>query len=182
VIGLGLRQLQDALNSKADELQREFIAFSEELEGVGKDILEARGEERQKLREKQKTMRAAQQKLADEINLWRKRAHEITHKPGRAGLRSYLDELLAIGDEMLNPAIEKAITLLDAPEGEIVSVEVPTEPTHQTAAGRLIERARTEYALRKGDPVVLQREAIKFSNTAGIALDDEILKEIESAI
>lgn len=182
MIGLGLRQLQDVLNSKADALQREFIAFSEELEGVGKDILEARGEERQKLREKQKAIRAAQQKIAEEINLWRKRAHEVTHKPSREGLRSYLDELLAIGDEMVNPAIEKAIALLDAPEGEIASVEVPSEPTHQTAAGRLIERARTEYALRKGDQAVLKREAVKFSTTAGIALDDEILKEIESAI
>jgi ElaB/YqjD/DUF883 family membrane-anchored ribosome-binding protein len=182
VSGLGLRQLQDVLNSKADAVQREFIDFSEELEGVGKDMLEASGEERQKLREKQKLMRAAQQKLADEINLWRKRAHEIMHKPGKEGLRTYLNELLDIGDESVNPAIEYAINLLDTPESEIVSAEVPSEPTHQSAAGRLIERARTDYTLRKGDLTVLQREAIKFANTTGMALDDEILKEIETAV
>jgi hypothetical protein len=50
VIGLGLRQLQDALNRKADRIQHEFVDLSEELEEVGRKLLEAEEGERSRTR------------------------------------------------------------------------------------------------------------------------------------
>ncbi len=58
MIGLGLRQLQDALNHKADVIQREFVAASDRLQALGKLMLEERGESREKLRKEQDELRA----------------------------------------------------------------------------------------------------------------------------
>jgi len=77
VIGLGLRQVQDALNRKANAVQQEFIALSERIDQVVKDLLESRDEERKRLREEQTSLRSTQQGLADEINLWRERARDV---------------------------------------------------------------------------------------------------------
>jgi len=182
VIGLGLRQLQDALNRKADDVQREFIALSERIDEVGKEILESRDEERKRLREKQATLRSEHQGLAEETNLWRERARAVMQKSGREGLRDYLNELLELGEEMVKPAIEHMVYILDAPEEEIARLQESFEPQKLTPAGRLIERSRTEYDLRGSDPIVRHREAVSFANRPGIAQDDEALAEIEAAM
>ena len=86
MIGLGLRQVQDALNRKANTVQEEFIALSERIDQVGKELLESRDEERKRLREEQASLRSAQQELADEINLWRERARDVLRQSGREGI------------------------------------------------------------------------------------------------
>jgi len=182
VIGLGLRQLQDALNRKADDVQREFIALSERIDEVGKEILESRDEERKRLREKQAALRSEHQGLAEETNLWRERARAVMQKSGREGLRDYLNELLELGEEMVKPAIEHMFYILDASEEEIARLQESFEPQKLTPAGRLIERSRTEYDLRGSDPIVRHREAVRFANRPGIAQDDEALAEIEAAM
>ena len=53
----------------------------------------------------------------------------------------------------------------------------PTSP-----AGRLIQRARTEYDLRGSDPAPRQRNAVEFANRPGMAQDDAALAEIEAAL
>jgi len=182
VIGLGLRQVQDALNRKANAVQQEFIALSERIDQVVKELLESRDEERTRLREEQTSLRSAQQGLADEINLWRERARGVLRQSGREGIRAYLNELLELGEDMVKPAIEQALYLLDAPEEELARLQGPLEIQQLTPAGRLIERARTDYDLRGSDQTVRQREAVNFANRAGIAQDDEALGEIEAAM
>jgi hypothetical protein len=182
VIGLGLRQVQDALNRKGNAVQQEFIALSERIDQAGKDLLESRDEERKRLREEQASLRSAQQELADEINLWRERARAVLRQSGREGIRAYLNELLELGEDIVKPAIEHALYLLDVPEEELARLQGSLEPQQLTPAGRLIERARTDYDLRGSDQTVRQREAVNFANRAGIAQDDEALGEIEAAM
>jgi hypothetical protein len=50
------------------------------------------------------------------------------------------------------------------------------------AAGRLIERARTEYDLRGADPAPRRRAAFEFANRSGMAQNDEALAELEAAL
>ena len=45
-IGIGLRQVQEALDRKANEVQQEFIRMSDELDELGHKIVEAEGEEK----------------------------------------------------------------------------------------------------------------------------------------
>ena len=49
MIGLGLRQVEKALDSKADAIQREFIAAGDELDDLGRKLLEANPENRMAL-------------------------------------------------------------------------------------------------------------------------------------
>jgi hypothetical protein len=182
VIGLGLRQLQEALDRKANEIQHEFIDLSDRIEDIGRQLLELRGEEREQLREQQKALRAQQLDLADEINLWRERARAVLQQPGEQSLRSYLKELTELGEESIKPAIEHTLYILDATPEELAALEDVPDPTQQTPVGRLLERARLEYDLRSSDSAVRQREAVAFANRQGMAQDDEALAEIEGAI
>ena len=183
VIGLGLRQVQDALNQRADQLQREFIQLSERLQALGNKLLEVRGEEQKKLREQQLGLRARQAELAEEINLWRERARGVTSQRSTTALRAYLEELQALGEKQLEPSVRHALYLLDAPEEELSRLaEAPGEVTALSPAGRLIVRARTEYDLRGSDSAPRQRAAVEFANRPGLAQDDEIVEEIEAAV
>jgi HEAT repeat protein len=170
------------LNRKADSIQKEFITLSERIDELGRLLLEAEGEERQRLREEQKAIREEQQGLAEEINIWRDRARSVTSQPGTASLRNLLNELLELEEEMIKPAIEHAIYLLDAPEDELAALDTRQEPVQMTSVQRLLERARIEYDLRGSDTAVRLREAIAFANRPGMAQDDEALAEIEAAM
>ncbi len=182
MIGLGLRQLQEALNRKADSIQKEFISLSERIDELGRLLLEAEGEDRQRIRDEQKALREEQQGLAEEINIWRDRARSVTQQPGSASLRNLLNEMLELEEEMIRPAVEHAIYLLDAPEDELAALDTRPEPVQMTAVQRLLERARMEYDLRGSDSSVRMREAIAFANRSGMAQDDEVLAEIEAAM
>jgi hypothetical protein len=183
VIGLGLRQVQDALNRKADEIQREFVAASERLEEISRLILESGDDDRRTLRAEQVSLRERQQVLADEINQWRERGRRVLTQPGQGSLRAYLNDLLALEDALITPAVKHALYLLDAPEEELARLaESPERASAVTPAGRLLTRARTEYDLRGADPAVRLRTAIEFANRPGMAQDDDAIAEIESAL
>jgi len=182
VIGLGLRQVKDALNRKADDLQREFVNISERLEDLGRKILEDRGEARQELRAEQAELRERQQVLAGEINIWRERGRHVLMQSGQNALRKLLGELLALEDPLLTPAVQHALYLLDAPDDELARLGESSERSiAETPALRLIKRARIENDMRGTDPVPRRRAAVEFANRPGISQDDRHLAEIETA-
>ena len=182
MIGLGLRQVKDALNRKADDLQREFVQISERLEELGRKILEDRGEARQELRAEQAGLRERQQVLAGEINIWRERGRSVLTQGGQNALRKLLGELLALEDPLLTPAVQHALYLLDAPDDELARLGESSErAVAETPALRLIKRARIENDMRDTDPVPRRRAAVEFANRPGISQDDRALAEIETA-
>lgn len=183
MIGLGLRQVQQALDSKADAIQREFIATGDELDEVGRELLEASPEQREPLREKQRLLRDRQRDLAAEVNEWRDRARGVRSQPGQHTLREYLNDLLKLDDPLLTPSIEHALYLLDAPEEELEKLAQQAETTVvSTQAGRLIQRARTDFDLRRSDIGARERAAVEFANRPGVAQQDNLVEEIEAAI
>lgn len=183
MIGLGLRQLQEALNGKADRIQHEFVLLSEELEDVGRKLLEAEEADRPPLRERQQEIREKQMKVANEVNIWRERARNVIQQRGGSALRAFLDGIASLEDEQVKAAAKHALYLMDAPEEELAALaDQPSARKATTAAGRLIERARTEYDLRTGDPATRMRAAVEFANRSGVAQDDAILEEIEAAM
>jgi hypothetical protein len=182
VIGLGLRQVQEALSRKADEIQREFVAASERLEEIGRMLLEVTEDERRPLRGEQTALRERQQVLADEINVWRERGRRVLTQPGQNSLRAYLNELLALEDAGVTPAVKHAIYLLDAPDEELERLSASPQRSVETPAARLLKRARTEYDMRGTDPAARLRSAVEFANRPGMAQDDDAIQEIEAAL
>ena len=183
MIGLGLRQLQDALNRKADRIQHEFVDLSEELEEVGRKLLEAAEGERPALRDRQQEVRDRQMTIANEVNTWRERARNVIQQRGSGALRAYLEELTVIDDDQVQAAAKHALYLMDAPEEELEALaDKQSAKRITTPAGRLIERARTEYDLRTGDPATRMRAAAEFANRQGVAQDEAALEEIEAAM
>jgi hypothetical protein len=179
---MGLRPLQEALNRKADEVQRAFIELSDRVDELSKRILEARGDERRALRDEQNSLREDQNRVAEEINLWRDRARKVLQQPGRESLRAYLHELGELDDPIVQPAVEQALRVMDMPPEELVDLAQDQRPIEKTPAARLIERARTEFDLRSGDPALRKREAVTFANRPGMAQDEDALAEMETAM
>ena len=184
MIGLGLRQLQETLNRKADAVQHEFVSLSERLDKLSKLLLETRGEEHDKLKSEQKGLRARQVAVADEVNLWRQRARGVIQQRGGMTLRAYLEELLLIEDEEVREAVQYALHLMDAPPEELERLlEAQQQPQEsKTPASRLLERARKEYDLRGTDLGPRLRAAVEFANRPGMALDLDTVAEMEAAM
>jgi hypothetical protein len=182
VLGLGLRQVQEAINKKADEVQHEFVAISDELEAVGRKLLEVRNEDRPPLRAEQESLRAKQAQLADEVNLWRERARAVTQQRGETGLRAYMEELKGLGDPVVTFSAQQAIESLDAPEEALARMQADQDSSSLTPATRLLQRARKEYDLRGSDETPRQRAAVEFANRRGIAQDAKALEEMEAGI
>ena len=176
-----LGQLQQALSQKADAVQHEFVTVSDALHALGRRLTEARGADEDPLLAEQAALTERQQALAGAVNTWRDRARAVLRQPGEEALRAYLAELQAAGDD---PAVHEAVAAvqhaLDHPEEAGTRAEQRRGPT--TPAGRLLERARTDYDLRVSDPAVRQREALQFANRPGLAQDDEALAELEAAL
>lgn len=181
-IGVGLRQVQDAINRRADIVQHEFIEMSERLVELRGKLLELEGEEKKVLQEEHTNLRDEQQKLASEINSWRERARAVIQQPGEASLRSFLKELIELEDSTIQPSAERALHLLDLPAEERMVQDEEGATEDQSPAGRLLERARKEYDLRTSDTSVLQKEAIEFANRPGVPQDEEAITEIAEAI
>jgi hypothetical protein len=182
VLGLGLKQVKEALDRKADSIQRQFIEMGDELEDLNRRILESQGDDRKRLKDEHKSLRQKQLQLAEEVNIWRERARAATNQPTNTSIRAFLDELTALEDESLQTAIEYAYRVLDDPEAEFMAQAQGQETKEQTAAGRLLERARFEYDMRSSDIGYRQREAINFANRPGVAQDDDLLAEMEEGI
>jgi hypothetical protein len=183
VIGLGLRQLQDALNRKADTIQHEFVAASDRLQVVGKLLLETRGEEREKLRLEQTALRERQQALAQEINLWRDRARKVLQTRGGEALREFIRQFLTAEETEIRAAAEHALYVLDASEEELAKMARPTTDFEEkTPVARLLQRARTEWDLRGTDPGARIRGAVEFANRPGMAQNLDAIAELEAAV
>jgi hypothetical protein len=182
VIGLGLRAVQDALNRKADDVQHEFVALSERLDQISKHIMEVRGEDRQQLRAEQDSLRAKQAVLAEEINTWRERARKVLQQRGETGLRTYLEELKALGDTMVTFAADHALYAMDNPEEARAALEAGQASGPLTPAGRLLQRARAEYDLRGAELGPRQAAASEFANRPGMGQDDHPLEEFSAAM
>lgn len=180
MLGLGLRQVQDALNKKADEIQHQFVAVSDEMDTVSKKILEVRGDDRAQLRGEQDALRARQAQLADEVNLWRERARAVTQQRGEVSLRSYLEELKRYGDPVVTFSAQQALEMMDAPEEALERLQAGQDARAVTPALRLLQRARTEYDMRGNDAGPRQRAAAEFANRPGLAQDDAALAELEA--
>lgn len=176
-----LNQLQQALNRRADQLQHEFSALSEELHAVGRRLIEARGVDEAPILAEQAALGEHQQALAAEINVWRDRARAVLRQPGEAALRAYLDELAAAASDSdeIGEALAAVRFSLDHPEEANQRRQDQGRPT--TPAGRLLDRARSEYDLRGSDPAPRQRAAVQFANRPGIGQDDAALAELEAA-
>lgn len=182
MIGLGLRQLQEALNRKADKVQREFVDLSEELQKLNARLLELEGGERKPVQEQLQALRARQGQVAEEINEWRERARKVIQTRGGQELRSYLDELTQLDDAEVKEAVKNALWILDSPEEAAEAFDRQSKgPSVQTAVGRLLERGRTEYDLRLGERTQRERTAIEFSNRPGMVQDEAALEELERA-
>ena len=181
-IGIGLRQVQQALDRKGNLVQQEFISMSDELDELSHQIVEAEGEERKALKEEQRQLRERQRLIAEEVNLWRTRARRVLTQPGEGMLRDYLNELLGLDEPSIVSSIEQALRLLDTPPEERGPIDAAPDVEDQSPAGRLLERARTEFDIRSSDPGVRLREAVTFANRPGLAQDEQVLEEIASAM
>lgn len=184
MIGLGLRQLQQVLDRKADELQKEFIQISDDLRTVSGELLELRGKDREPKLEEQAALRTRQQKLAGEINTWRERSRKVLQTGGGVALRAFLEELATLEDPEVQAAIERTIHFMEDPDEAIAEFQAGQAAQEQdlTPAVRLIQRARTEYDLRERGPEPRRRAAFEFANRAGLAQDDDALAEIEAVM
>jgi hypothetical protein len=182
VLGLGLRQVQDALNKKADEVQHEFVNVSDELDAVSRKIMEVRNEDRAPLRAEQESLRAKQAQLADEVNLWRERARAVNQQRGETGLRAYMEELKGLGDPVVTFSAQQALEMLDAPEEALARFQADQERSPLTPAARLLQRARKEYDMRGTDAAPRQRAAVDFANRRGMGQDDKALEELEAGM
>lgn len=183
MIGLGLRQLQEALNRKADKVQREFVDLSEEIQKLNAKLLELEGDPRKAVQEHLKERRARQVRVAEEINEWRERARKVIQTRGGQELRSYLNELGQLEDAEVKEAVKNAQWILDSPEEAAQAFDRRSQdPSVQTVVGRLLERGRTEYDLRLGERTQRERAAIEFSNRPGMVQDMAALEELEGAV
>lgn len=171
-----------ALERKASAVQDEFIHLSEQLDDLAREISDADEDGRKTIREQQQALRVEQQQVAEDVNLWRRRAREVTQQPGTSSLRAYLNDLLELNEELVTPAVQNALTLLDTPPDERGFTDEQPILTQQSSVGRLLERARTEYDLRVSDPAIRMKEAIAFANRAGMAQDEDIIAEISAAM
>lgn len=181
-IGIGLRQVQEALDRKGNLVQQEFIRMSDELDELSHKIVEADGEEKKALKEEQRALRERQRQVAENVNVWRTRSREVLTQSGESTLRTYLNSLLELDEPGIVPAIEQALQLLDTPPEERGPIDAAPDWQAQSPVGRLIERARSEYDLRASDAGVRHREAVTFANRPGLAQDEKILNDIEEAM
>lgn len=183
MFAIGVRELEEALNQKANKIQREFVSLSERLAEINRKLMEADAPERESLQKELGSLRDQQIVLAEEINIWRERARGVHHQRTEKGLKDFLQELLPLADGSLKTRLERSLFLLDASDEEKAALmEKEQRPSDQTPAGRLIDRARTSYDLRASDPTERVRAAVEFANRSGMAQNDEAILEIEEAI
>lgn len=180
---IGLREVQQMFSSKADEFQREFVVVSNKLQEVGLKLLEERGEKAEALRKEQNSLRQHQEELAEVVNQWRDHARAVVQQRSLEGLRAFLTKMIPEVDPPLRTKLNQVIELIDTPAEELAKLDQEQmQPTIQTVAGRLIERARSSYDLRTSDSAERQRAAVEFANRPGMALNNQVVNEIENAL
>lgn len=183
MIGLGLRQLREALDRKADEVQREFVSLSDTLAELNAELLELDGEAKVEQLAKIKSAKARQVTVAEEINTWRDRARHVIQTRGGQPLRTYIEELKELGEEDITHAADQALWMMDSPEEAMdLLAQQANQPKDQTPVGRLLERGRTEYDLRLGDRTARSRAAVEFANRPGMIQNEAAIEELEDAL
>jgi len=176
-----LNQLFQALNRKADAVQREFGTVGDALQVLGRKLVNTPRGQTGPLRAEQAALRERQMALAAEINVWRDRARAVPRQRDEASLQAFLDELIAAGDEAVTAAAQAARDSSAVGAANTGPLGGPGTPAN-TPAGRLLARARSEPALRSDDPAARQREAVELANRPGLALNDEALAELEAGL
>jgi FtsZ-binding cell division protein ZapB len=182
MIAQELRHLQEALTRRANDAQREFNSITDALKTLGRRLQEAPPAEHAPLLAEREALHARQAALADEINLWRERARAVLRQPNDEALRSFLAEMGGLPDEDVRAAVERARFILDASEEELAKLAAQRVARSSTPAGRLIERARTDYDLRGAEPKPRREAAVEFANRPGMIQDDAVLAELEAAM
>jgi hypothetical protein len=183
MLGQSLRDLQAAINRKADGVQREFVETGEALQALSRRIADLPVPGQTGALAEQAALRERQQALADEANQWRDKARAALRQPGDAELQAYLDDLVVTGDDVIRAAAARARHLLNAPPEELEQMsQARAQAAPTTPAARLIERARTEFDLRGPYPGPRQQNAVQFANRPGLAQDDEVTAELEAAL
>jgi hypothetical protein len=184
VIDPRLNQLHQALHHKADAVQREFGAVSDRLQALGRQLVSTPRVDTGPLRDEQAALRERQLALAADINVWRDRARAALRQRDEAALQAFLIELEAAGDTGVTAAVQslRAAAVWAAEHPELAQAALDRQEQPSTPAGRLLERARTESALRADDPAARQREAVEFAHRPGLSQNDEALAELEAAL
>jgi hypothetical protein len=186
MIGQALSQLKEALNLKADAVQHDFTAVSDQLQALARKIsevsavepeaIEALNAEREKLYDRRDA-------LAAEINQWRDLGRAAIRLADDAAAKAFVDELMAnpqaAAEAGIVTAAEHVRFMLNASDEELEALEQanrPTEPT--TAVGRLLERARTNFDLRGPDREPRRQAAFEFANRPGMLQDEASCTEL----
>lgn len=180
---LELRELAQVLDSKVNTLQKEFTRIADQLASLRQKWSEVEAEDRPKIVKDQELLKQKQMLLAEQVNIWRDRLRAIESPSGEQAMLAILEELLGCEDPHVVEAVQQAKKLLAMdPEQKAQMFNKAVVSAANTPVGRLIERARTSYDLRNGGPIVRQQAAVEFSNRSGMAQDDSILPELESAM
>jgi hypothetical protein len=179
---LELRELATVLDLKVNAIQREFTALADQLAALRRKWTEEEESERPKILKEQEVLKEKQLLLAEQVNVWRDRVRAIENPAGEKALLASLDKFLTCGDPEVVAAVQRAkqIMAMD-PEEKAALFNQAASAASNTPVGRLIQRARTSYDLRNGGPTMRQEVAVEFSNRSGMAQDDSILPELESA-
>jgi len=184
MFGQGLRQLQSVLNRKADMIQREFNAVGTQVQALSQKINNTPQAERAPLISEREDLYARQQNFGDEVNRWRDRARDALRQSSDETTRLYLEELLTTRDDMVRPAVDYMLLLLNSSENELAALS--QSQLHaiaaETPASRYIERARTAHELRGADPAPRRLAAFEFANRTGVAQNDQALAELEAVL
>jgi len=182
VVILELRELARVLESKVNTLQREFSLIADRLAALRRKWSEVEADERPKIVKDQELLKQKQMLLAEQVNTWRDRLRAIENPSGEQAMMAAMEGLLDCGDPAVVEAVKRAKELLAMdPEEKAELFNQASAAAVNTPVGRLVERARTDYDLRNGGPIVRQRAAVEFANRSGTAQDDSILAELESA-
>ena len=180
---LELRELALVLESKVNVIQREFTAIGDRLAVLRRKWSEEEESERPGIIKEQEGLKDKQLLLAEQVNIWRDRARAITHPSGESAMHAALEELLGCGDAQVVDAVKRAKELLAMdPEKKAALFNQASAASVNTPVGRLMERARTNYDLRNGGPIVRQQAAVEFANRSGVGQDDSILADLEASI
>jgi hypothetical protein len=179
---LELRELAMVLDQKVNVIQKEFTALADRLAVLRRKWSEEEESERPKIIKEQEALKEKQLLLAEQVNVWRDRLRAIENPAGEKAMLASLEELLTCGDSDVVAAAQRAKQFLAMdPEEKAALFNQAAAAASNTPVGRLIQRARTSYDLRNGGPAVRQEVAVEFSNRSGMAQDDSILPELETA-
>jgi len=184
MFGQGLHQLQSVLDRKADLLQHEFNVIGKQVRVLSQQITCTPQAERAPLFIALEDLYVRQQGFGYETNRWRDRARDALRQPNPETTRLYLKKLLATGDDMVRPAVDYMLLLLNASENELAALAQSQLQAiaNATPASRYIERTRTVHELRGSDPAPRRLAAFEFANRTGVAQNDQALAELEAVL